>query len=222
MNHIQTVCSNGSPPLVTFALFAFNQEKFIREAIKGAFSQTYSHLEIILSDDCSSDRTFEIMQEMAAEYDGLHTVILNRNKNNLGVGGHVNRMMEIANGELIVGAAGDDISLPERTAIICDEWMASGKKHKSLFSNQLIINELGETTGKYFKNIPSYTRNITDFMNNRRCWVTGCSHAFEKSLFDIYGPIDRRIIQEDGAISFRAILSGKGGHRGHPMFPLSS
>lgn len=60
-------------PLVTFALFAYNQEKYIREAVDGAFSQTYEPLEIILSDDCSSDRTFEIMQEMAAAY--LHLVV---------------------------------------------------------------------------------------------------------------------------------------------------
>lgn len=54
-------------PLVTFALIAYDQERFIREAVEGAFSQTYSPLEIILSDDCSSDRTFEIIKDVAAE-----------------------------------------------------------------------------------------------------------------------------------------------------------
>ena len=62
--------------LVTFALFAYNQEKFIREAVEGAFSQTYEPLEIILSDDYSSDRTFEIIERMAAEYTGPHRVIV--------------------------------------------------------------------------------------------------------------------------------------------------
>jgi glycosyltransferase involved in cell wall biosynthesis len=60
--------------LVTFALFAYNQEKYIREAVEGALAQTYEPLEIILSDDCSSDRTFETMREMAATYDGPHQV----------------------------------------------------------------------------------------------------------------------------------------------------
>ena len=71
-------------PMVTFALFAYNQEKYIREAVKGAFSQTYEPLEIILSDDCSGDRTYEIMKEMAKEYDGPHRVILNRLDKNIG------------------------------------------------------------------------------------------------------------------------------------------
>ena len=70
-------------PMVTFALFAYNQEKYIREAVKGAFSQTYEPLEIILSDDCSSDRTFEIMQEMAKAYQGPHRVVARTNRKNL-------------------------------------------------------------------------------------------------------------------------------------------
>ena len=36
---------------VAFALFAYNQEQYVREAIEGAFSQTYQPLEIILSDE---------------------------------------------------------------------------------------------------------------------------------------------------------------------------
>jgi glycosyltransferase involved in cell wall biosynthesis len=55
------------------------------------------------------------MKEMAASYNGPHKVILNRNEKNLGIGGDINRIMEIAQGELIIGVAGDDISLPERT-----------------------------------------------------------------------------------------------------------
>ena len=74
-------------PLITFALFAYNQEAYVREAIEGAFAQTYEPLEIILSDDCSTDRTFEIMQEMAAAYRGPHRVRVNLNPVNLGVGG---------------------------------------------------------------------------------------------------------------------------------------
>ena len=89
-------------PLITFALLSFNQELFIREAVEGAFAQTYSPLEIILSDDCSSDGTFEIMEDMAASYKGPHKIILNRNTVNRGTGDHVNHVMKLAEGDLIV------------------------------------------------------------------------------------------------------------------------
>ena len=63
-------------PLVTFALFAYNQEKYIHEAVEGALAQTYEPLEIILSDDSSTDRTFEVMSELAKKYNGKNKVIV--------------------------------------------------------------------------------------------------------------------------------------------------
>ncbi|RXP45407.1 glycosyltransferase family 2 protein [Lutibacter sp. HS1-25] len=105
-------------PLITFALFAYNQEEFIREAVNGAFSQTYSPLEIILSDDCSSDRTFEIMQEMVKEYKGPHHIILNKTKQNKGLAEHINQVFQLIKGEWVVMAAGDDTSFPHRVQTI--------------------------------------------------------------------------------------------------------
>ena len=55
---------------MTFALLADNQEDYIRESVQGTFAQAYKQLEITLSDDCSSDRTYQIMQEMAGAYRG--------------------------------------------------------------------------------------------------------------------------------------------------------
>jgi len=106
---------NKHRPLITFSVTAFNQENFIREAIQGAFDQTYSPLEIILSDDCSEDSSFKIMNKMAESYQGPHKIVLNRNKNNLGIAAHTNKIINLANGEIIVFADGDDISMPERT-----------------------------------------------------------------------------------------------------------
>lgn len=118
-------------PLVTFALFSYNQEQYIYEALEGAFSQTYEPLEIILSDDCSGDRTFEIMQEEAKKYTGPHKITLRRNAHNRGIFRHVRDVMEAAQGQYIVVAAADDISVPTRTeelvkVMIAGFWAVSG------------------------------------------------------------------------------------------------
>ena len=52
-------------PLVSFVVLCYNQESFIREAFNSALLQTYSPLEIIVSDDCSTDGTFDVVQQMA-------------------------------------------------------------------------------------------------------------------------------------------------------------
>src|SRR4051794_34557301 len=102
-------------PAVTFFVMTYNQSRFVREAVQGALAQTYQPLEILFSDDCSTDGTFEIIQETVKNYSGPHTIVLNRNERNLGVSEHLNKIVALANGELIIAADGDDVSNPHRT-----------------------------------------------------------------------------------------------------------
>ncbi|MFT6372362.1 MAG: glycosyltransferase involved in cell wall biosynthesis [Gammaproteobacteria bacterium] len=200
----------NSKPLVTFTLFAYNQEKYIREAIEGAFAQTYEPLEIILSDDCSTDTTFEIMQEMAAEYPGSHNVKLNRSSGNLGLVGHINSVMLLAHGELIVVAAGDDVSLAQRTSIIVERWLASDKVSGSLYSHYRTIDDTGVRTPpkQRSKAHKVYLADRDIEVLNHFSGISGCAHAWTKDLFEIFGPLDKRIDHEDVIIPLRALLVG--------------
>lgn len=194
-------------PLITFALVAYNQERFIKEAVNGAFSQTYSPLEIILSDDCSTDNTFEIMKEMANSYTGPHKVILNRNPHNLGIGAHVNRIMELSRGELIVGAAGDDVSLPERVQENFKAFVNSERMAMSLHSSVMIIDEEGQQLGikQDFPN--GYRMNIEKALKNGSD-VWGCAHAWHRKVFHKFGPLRDNVALEDLALAFRSLLLG--------------
>jgi glycosyltransferase involved in cell wall biosynthesis len=90
---------NTDRPLVTFALIAYNQEEYIREAVESALAQDYSPLEIIISDDCSKDNTFNIIQEVTSLYKGNHKVVINRNPENIGIGSHINKLNILAKGK---------------------------------------------------------------------------------------------------------------------------
>lgn len=204
-------------PLVTFALLAYNQERFISEAVEGAFSQTYSPLEIILSDDCSTDRTFEIMKEMAATYTGPHNVILNRNEKNLGIGGHINRIMEISHGDLVVGAAGDDISLPERTDIIVNFWRLRRGKALSIQSEYWIIDENGNSLGVARNESMAKPGDLETVCKKGDPGVSGCTQAWHRSVFSVFGPIDNNIVWEDQIIPFRAMILGELGMIDRPL-----
>lgn len=197
-------------PQVTFALFAFNQEKYIREALEGAFAQTYSPLEIILSDDCSTDRTFEIMQEMVARYQGPHQVIIRQQITNLGLARGISDVCQMAKGQLIVAAAGDDISSPLRTQEIVRVWKKNGMGSGSLYSHFRMITADGALVPPKNREIE---RKITlhdrqlDMLNNFS-GISGCAHAWTKDLFDMFGSIDARIDHEDVIIPLRALLVG--------------
>ena len=73
------------------------------------FPKSYAPLEIILSDDCSSDRTFQIMQKIAETLEGSHKVMARRNSFNLGTALHVQSAFDESSGQLFAVVAGDDI-----------------------------------------------------------------------------------------------------------------
>lgn len=191
-------------PLVTFALFASNQEKYIREAVEGAFAQTYEPLEIILSDDCSTDRTFEIMEEMAKGYRGPNRVRTIRNKKNMGIAQHVHKVDLEANGFLIIHAAGDDISLPERTNALVNAWTSFEERPSVLVSNAYRIDSSGLVEG-LLVNGDQKTRKLNP-KDHGFSAVLGCSLAVSKSLFYTFDSIDERIIAEDVVLYRRAEL----------------
>jgi glycosyltransferase involved in cell wall biosynthesis len=208
--------SESNPkPLLTFTICAYNQEQFIREAVEGAFVQTYSPLEIILSDDCSKDRTFEIMCELAEAYRGPHQVILNRNFTNLGLAGHSNRLAQLAHGQLLVGAAGDDVCLPNRVEMIYQAWEHSGRRAMAIQSGFIAIDEKGavldelsecNTTGKIEFNEQRAT--LESYIHTLRPGIIGCALACNPSIFSTFGPLPEALIHEDNVVVLRALCLG--------------
>lgn len=202
--------STTERPLVTFALFAYNQEKYIREAVEGAFAQTYEPLEIILSDDCSTDRTFEIMEKMTRNYNGPHKVVLNRNECNLGLVQHFNRiLLDVSKGELIVVAAGDDISLPERTIALYNAWNTTGRKAYSMSSDVILINKDGATVNTALKFDDGFMNiSLYEFVNNLPKGCYGCTALYNRHIFKVFGPITDSIV-EDTNTFIRSMIIGR-------------
>ncbi|MCG6307788.1 glycosyltransferase [Vibrio alginolyticus] len=198
-------------PLVSFIIIAYNQEKYIEEAIRGAFAQTYEPLEIILSDDNSPDKTFEIMQRLAEEYDGPHKVVLNRNEPNLGIGGHTNRVMELSQGEFIVVNAGDDISFPNRVRDTVNKWVDCGQIDCVISAQSIQIGENGNVLSIEPYESRSSLESLSSVENlaTENGWLLGASLAFTKSLHDFFGPINKNVVAEDVILALRGAILGE-------------
>jgi glycosyltransferase involved in cell wall biosynthesis len=210
---------NSQRPLVTFALFAYNQERYISEAIEGAFAQTYEPLEIIISDDCSTDRTFEIVQEMVVAYAGKANIKLNRNVANLGIVGHVNHVIELSTGRLIVAAAGDDISLPRRAEKLWEAWHAGGGNIKYLHSSAKIINLNSESSGELYAGTLRDADTIEDvLLATRGALVSvGATEAWDRELFEAFGPLFSDVQYEDVITTARALALGQTKYVDEPL-----
>jgi glycosyltransferase involved in cell wall biosynthesis len=112
-------------PLVSIGIVAYNQEEFIAEAIQSAIDQEYRPLEIIVADDCSSDRTPEIIRDFFERHPGL--VIPAIGQENLGVTGNSNRALGLCHGEYVNMLGGDDVLLPNKISRQV-EWMEEDER----------------------------------------------------------------------------------------------
>lgn len=98
-------------PLVSIALCTFNGERFLRRQLDSLLQQSYRPLEIVVTDDGSSDATWAILQEYAA---ASALFRIERNARNLGYVRNFEKALGLCRGDFIALCDQDDIWLPEK------------------------------------------------------------------------------------------------------------
>ncbi len=188
---------NNSRPLVTFANFTFNQEKFVRPAVEAALALDYSPLVIRVSDDASSDSTFEIVQEVCKAYKGPHTVICTKNNANLGISKHVSKVNPQAEGELLVLGAGDDVSVPSRVSKIVACYL-KGERRSHYFCSSVRGTDIhGNLPGKYQS--PGHAAKSSIVLSGLCSFPIsiGAAEGWTKTLIDSFPPMKESVWAED-------------------------
>lgn len=193
MNHQQEY------PLVSVALMTYNQEVYVKESLLSVLNQTYDNLEIIISDDCSKDRTWEVIEHEVDVYRGSggkhNNIVLNRNQTNLGVAKHFELILSKCHGELIVCQAGDDISHLERIQVIVNTL----KNHPgaTVLSHEAIcIDDKGQNVG-------------TNVMKTSALMPLGAMMSYSRRVYDEFDPISEDGAWEDDVYARRAQMLGE-------------
>lgn len=193
-------------PLISYVCTTYNCVRFVGDAVKSALEQTYSPLEIIFSDDCSTDGTFEEIKRLVANYHGPHKVILNQNERNLGISQHMNKAyIELPKGEIIIAAHGDDMSKPERTSVTY-EFLRTHPDVTAVSFGLIAIDENGNRVPMHdavVKRIHYY-----EFRKGGGN-IPAHSRAFYKKVMVSFGPLEKDCPTEDELITNRALLLGK-------------
>ncbi|HEY9100891.1 glycosyltransferase family 2 protein [Chitinimonas sp.] len=199
--------SSSERPLASLLLIAYRQADSIEDAIAGALAQTYSPLEIVLSDDASPDDTYARMQAAVAGYTGPHRIVLNRNPSNMGIGAHIDHVARLSHGEMLFVAAGDDISLPTRVERVMAAWEDSGRQLDLIASALVDIDEQGREHERICPDQLAAYRNAADWLA-KPPYVIGAAQAWTRRLFDRFGGLPRGVMFEDLVMVFRAIVAG--------------
>ena len=103
-------CSEKQP-LVSVIMPAYNVAKYIEQAIRSVMSQTVIQWELLVLDDCSTDKTCAIVQELAA---ADARITLHKNEHNMGVAATRNHALGLCRGRYVAFLDSDDIWYPEK------------------------------------------------------------------------------------------------------------
>jgi glycosyltransferase involved in cell wall biosynthesis len=94
-------------PKVTVATITYNSSAYVRQAIESVLAQGFADFEYFISDDCSTDNTWEIIQDYRDP-----RIKAWRNERNLGEYPNRNKTLAKAKGEYIIWIDGDDVLYP--------------------------------------------------------------------------------------------------------------
>ena len=194
-------------PSVSFVLLTYNQQDTVCEAVESVLAQEGLNLEIVISDDCSTDNTFELIKSTVKNYKGPHKIILNRNTTNLGIAGNLNKVHLLSSGEIIIAGAGDDISYPQRSKLILGVF--TRETPLLVCSYATTIDQEGITLPGSFHNALFYKQkwDLHQVAKSKSLYI-GATGAWHRSLYEQYGLLERETI-EDLVLGFRAALEDR-------------
>lgn len=115
---------NGGEAMIQVSVIIANHngEKFIADAVRSACRQTLRNIEIIVSDDASTDSSVKIVESLIAEDDRIRLI---RSEVNGGPAAARNRALDLARGEWVSILDGDDLMHPRRLQSIIEEAVKS-------------------------------------------------------------------------------------------------
>lgn len=174
---------------IDILLATYNGEKYLKEQIESILNQTYSNIRLIISDDCSTDKTKEIIKEYE-EKD--NRIIGYFHEKNLGYVKNFEFLLSKVENEIYMLSDQDDVWLPTKVE-------HTYKKLKEtdadlVFTDLEVVNEKLETIYPSFNDFMLLSRKIKKYLHSYRLQylyncVTGCTLMSKKKFIEMILPI---------------------------------
>lgn len=126
----------NSEPLVSVAILTYNSSATIVETLDSVFAQTYPAIELIISDDRSTDNTIDLCRQWLNDHTNRFVdVNIVESPINTGTSANINRAISHCRGEWVKTIAGDDLLMPDCLQV-CAEYMSTHHDAAFLFGRQ--------------------------------------------------------------------------------------
>lgn len=192
-----------------YILYAWNQSPYAAEAVRSALAQRGCRLDILISDDASTDGTFDVIREAARDYSGPHRVRIRQSPRNLGID-HFPKLLAMTGCDIAIHAHGDDIALPDRASSILRVFR--DRQVSVVSSNAILIDTIGSHTGELVKERRDCGFSPSDLIDKTwRPHMTGALLAFRREVYRKFPWLDSRYLARghDSLVPWRgALLDG--------------
>lgn len=198
--------------LLSFILTTYNHEKYIRECLLSIFDQTTAPDEIVISDDASTDKTWQVIIETVQGLeDANFKIVLNRNITNMGVAKNFTTALEKASGDILIFGAGDDIYTDCKVGMTLN-YYRENPQIAGMFTNLMVIDSDSSRVRPFFESKPKIVEKLRDLIFLRPPWCIGASQSARKEVIDNYRKVPFSSIATDGVMAFRSVLEGGFGY----------
>jgi len=102
----------ASDELVSVVMPAYNHEKFVGQAIESVINQTYGPIELLIIDDGSSDRTWDIIRGLQPACEKRFRRVIFKRQENRGTCLTLNRLLDDISGRYVTSISSDDLMAP--------------------------------------------------------------------------------------------------------------
>ncbi|MCU1580511.1 MAG: glycosyl transferase family 2 [Rhodoglobus sp.] len=177
---------------VSIALCTHNGARFVEEQVRSILKQSELPVQVVLSDDASTDDTVALVEGLWADLDptGAPELVVLRNEAALGVVRNFQQAVEACNSELIALSDQDDVWAPNRLEAMSSRFELDPTL-ELLFSNATLIDAEGRPTGSLFEALEIDRQDLADIRLGdafgvllRRNVVTGATAVFRRELVE--------------------------------------
>jgi glycosyltransferase involved in cell wall biosynthesis len=164
-----------SLPLISIALCVYNGERYLSQQLNTLVIQTYPHIEIVAVDDCSNDRSREILKDFSARYSFIRVY---ENQSNLGYVKNFERALRLCTGEFVALSDQDDLWHPDKLR----RQFERIEGHRLIYHDSRFIDENGQNLQKKMSDVINlYSGNSPEVLLFFNC-VSGHTCFFRRSL----------------------------------------
>ena len=174
---------NKMPPKVSVSMITYNHEAFIAQAIESVLMQQCDFpFELVIGEDCSTDRTREIVRDYQEKHPDKIRLLLP--ETNLGMMRNFVQTMQACRGTYVALLEGDDYWTSPKKLQKQADYLDSHPECVTCFHDVKVVNDSDDSSYLYSVHISKDIFTLEDLLENNP--VPNCSTMFRNGLMESF------------------------------------